>query len=60
MAKRIQSWEVSNAFWERVNPIIPPWMDRFRKLMVRYEKRTCCRFFVFKPICVHLCESVAE
>ena len=23
MAKRIQSWEVSDAFWERVNPMIP-------------------------------------
>ena len=23
MAKRIQSWEVSDAFWERVNPLIP-------------------------------------
>ena len=24
MAKRIQSWEVSDAFWDRVNPLIPP------------------------------------
>lgn len=24
MAKRIESWEVSDAFWERVNPLIPP------------------------------------
>ena len=23
MAKRLQSWEVSDAFWERVNPLIP-------------------------------------
>ena len=23
MAKRIQSWEVSDAFWKRVNPLIP-------------------------------------
>jgi transposase len=24
MAKRIQSWEVSDAFWDRVSPLIPP------------------------------------
>jgi len=31
MAKRIQSWEVSDAFWERVNPLIPqPERDRER------------------------------
>ena len=23
MTKQIQSWEVSDAFWERVNPLIP-------------------------------------
>lgn len=29
MAKRIQSWEVSDAFWERVSPLIPqPERDR--------------------------------
>lgn len=31
MAKRIQSWEVSDAFWERVSPLIPqPERDRER------------------------------